>query len=432
MKGKQLFAATAALTVGLAGLTACGGGSDGGSGDSGGKVTLSVWHNATTGPGGDWWTKAGADFEAAHPNVKVELQVVQNEDYDGKLQTALNAGEAPDIFMQRGGGKMAAMAKAGQLMDLADSVTPETKSVINEAAFKPGTIDGKLYSMPLTVLPGGFFYSKDLFAKAGVTTPPATITELQAAVEKLKATKVAPIALGGKDAWPAAHYYYFFAVRECSAATITDTAKNLSFTDPCWVKAAERLKALADSKPFNEGFLTTSAQQGAGSSAGLVANHKAAMELMGAWDAGVIGSLTPDAKPLADLDWFPFPSVEGGAGDPGAMLGSVGGNSCWAKAPKAECTAFLNFLATTPLQEGYYRAFQAPPVNSKAQAVVTEPYLKSVIEAFNKAPFVSEWLDTVYGQNIGNALNTSVVDLLAGKTDAPGIVKAVQSAAKKA
>ena len=67
------------------------------------------------------------------------------------------------------------------------------------------------------------------------------------------------------------------------------------------------------------------------------------------------------------------------------------------------------------MQEAYYKAFHAPPVNSEAQEVVTEPYLKSVLAAYNKAPFVSQWLDTVYGQNVGNALNTAVVNLLAGK-----------------
>ena len=63
--------------------------------------------------------------------------------------------------------------------------------------------------------------------------------------------------------------------------------------------------------------------------------------------------------------------------------------------------------------------------------MVTEPYLKSVLAAYNKAPFVSQWLDTVYGQNVGNALNTAVVNLLAGKGDPQGLVDAVKNAAKK-
>jgi raffinose/stachyose/melibiose transport system substrate-binding protein len=70
-------------------------------------------------------------------------------------------------------------------------------------------------------------------------------------------------------------------------------------------------------------------------------------------------------------------------------------------------------------------------VNTEAQSVVTEPYLKDVLAAYNKAPYVSQWLDTVYGQNVGNALNVAVVNMLAGKSDAAGIVRATNEAAKK-
>ena len=68
--------------------------------------------------------------------------------------------------------------------------------------------------------PEGFYYSKDLFKQAGITSTPTTIPELEADVAKLKAINVAPIAVGAKDAWPAAHWYYNFALRECSQATM--------------------------------------------------------------------------------------------------------------------------------------------------------------------------------------------------------------------
>ncbi|MGA5300216.1 ABC transporter substrate-binding protein [Nucisporomicrobium flavum] len=423
----RTLALTAVVALGAMGLSACSG-DDGGS-DSGGTVTMSFWHNATTGPGKAFWDKTVADFQTANPKVKIKVQQVQNEDLDGKLQTALNSGSAPDIFLQRGGGKMAAMVEAGQLKDVTNDITTETKQAVGDAALQTGQVDGKTYAVPVAILPGGFWYSKDLFQEAGVTTPPATLDDLNQAVTKLKA-KGKPIALGGKDAWPAAHWYYFFALRACSKATLDAAAKDKTFTDPCWTKAGEDLKAFAATKPFTEGFLTTSAQQGAGSSAGLVANHKASMELMGAWDPGVIASLTKDTKPLPDLGYFPFPSVPGGQGDPAAIMGGADGYSCSAEAPK-ECADFLNYILTKDAQVGYYKAFNAIPVSKQAQSAVTEDYLKAVLDAYNKAPYVSQWLDTVYGQNVGNALNVGVVNLLAGKGDVAGIIKAVNDAAKK-
>jgi len=439
MNTRKVFAATTAALVLTAGLTACSGddgdtgtdaGTDEGTSTDAEPVTMTFWHNATTGPGAAFWEETVAAFQEEYPNVTIEIQSIQNEELDGKLQTALNAGDAPDVFMQRGGGKMAAMVRAGQLMDITDLISDETKALIPEGSFAANSLEGKVYAMPVAVLPGGIWYSQDLFEQAGITETPKTIEDLNDAVSALKDAGIQPIALGAKDAWPAAHWYYHFALRACSPETLEAAGQEMNFDDPCWVEAAQNLADFAATEPFNEGYLTTSAQQGAGSSAGLLANHQAAMELMGAWNPGVIASLTPDEQPLPDLGWFPFPEVPGGEGEPGSMLGGVDGYSCSVDAPTA-CADFLNFIARTDVQEAYYEAFQAPVVNTEAQAVIEEPYLQSVLEAWNAAPYASQWLDTVYGQNVGNALNVAVVDMLAGARDAQGIVDAVKEAAAR-
>ena len=211
---------------------------------------------------------------------------------------------------------------------------------------------------------------------------------------------------------------------------MAQAASDPTFEDDCWLRAGEALEEFAAAEPFNEGYLATSAQQGAGSSAGLVANHKASMELMGAWDPGVIASLTPDQKPLPDLGWFPFPATDSGEGDPAAMMGGVDGFSCHVDAPD-ECADFLNFVMQQEYQEAYAEAFVTLPASKDAQGVVTDPALQDVLAAYEDAPYVSVWLDTLFGQNVGNALNVAVVDMLAGKGDAQGIVDAVNEAVKK-
>jgi raffinose/stachyose/melibiose transport system substrate-binding protein len=428
MKATKLVAASAAVVIGGLTLAACGGG-DGGSSDDG-SVSMTFWHNSTTGEGKAYWEETVAAFEEANPGVTIDIQAIQNEDMDGKLQTALNSGDAPDVFMARGGGKLADVVEAGQVMDITDAITEETRAAVGDAALNAFSVDDAVYGMPVAVLPGGIYYSEDLFEQAGVTSTPETVDDLEGVVGQLKDAGVAPIALGAKDAWPAAHWYYFFALRECSPEVMEEAASSRSFDDPCWLAAGEDLQAFAETEPFNEGFLTTSAQQGAGSSAGLLANHQAAMELMGAWNPGVIASLTPDQKPLADLQWFPFPAVEGGDGEPGAMMGGVDGYSCSAQAP-TECADFLNFIMSKESQEAYAEAFHTLPASKEAQGVVTEPALVSILEAYNEAPYVTVWLDTLFGQNVGNALNTSVVNMLAGDGDAAGIVETVNDAAAK-
>ena len=431
MTRKTRGATAAAIGLGIAlAATGCAGGSSGGSGgSSGGKVTVTFWENATNGPDGlTYFQSAAKQFEALHPNVTIQYQTIQNEDLDGKLQTALNANSAPDVFLQRGGGKMLAEVNAGQLQALNLNATDQAN--VGAGALASETINSQVYALPFDTQPEGIYYSKTLFQQAGITATPTTIDELAADVAKLKAINVAPIAVGAKDAWPAAHWYYNFALRECSQSVMTSTASSMKFTDPCWTKAGDDLAAFLKVNPFQNGFLTTAAQQGAGSSAGMLANHKAAMELMGSWDPGVISSLTPDQKPLPDLGWFPFPAVSGGQGDPSAIMGGSDAYSLSKNAPK-EALEFLEFLVTKDQQEAYAKAFQSIPVNKDAQAVITAPYNVSALQAANKATYSMLYLDTQFGQNVGNAMNTAVVGLMAGQGSAAGIVSASNDAAAK-
>lgn len=432
MNTRKVLAPIAVLAA-TALLAACGGGSaegGGGTDSDGGDVTLTFWHNSTTGPGKEYWDETAAQFEDANPGVTVEIQSIQNEDMDGKLQTALNSGDAPDIFMARGGGKLADIVEAGQALDLTDLVADDVEAAVG-GTLNAFSIDGKVYGMPTSVLPGGIYYNKTMFEQAGIEGTPTTMTELEDAVAKLKAIDIEPIALGGKAAWPAAHWYYFFALRHCSQDVMTDAAASMSFDDPCWTDAAEDLNDFAGIEPFNEGYLTTDAQGSAASSAGMIANDQAAMELMGAWNPGVIADLTPDKQPKADLGWFPFPAVEGGAGDPTAMMGGVDGYACSAEAPAEECAAFLNFFMSQERQEAYAEAFVTLPASQDAQGVVTDPALLDVLAAYNDAAYVQVWLDTLFGQNVGNALNAGVVEMLAGSGTPEGIIKAVNDAAAK-
>ena len=425
MKAKRILSVAAVVAAGALALSGCSGG---GAPDDG-KVTMTFWHNSTTGDGKAYWEETVAAFEKANPNVTITIQAIQNEEMDGKLQTALNSGDAPDIFMARGGGKLADVVKAGQVMDLSDKVTQATKDALG-GVLDAFAVDGKTYGRPVAVLPEGIYYSTDLFEQAGITEAPTTIDELVDANDKLKAAGIAPIALGAKDAWPAAHWYYNFALRACSQDVINEAAASRSFDDPCFEKAGDQLADFIATNPYNDGFLTTTAQQGAGSSAGLLANHQAAMELMGAWDPGVIASLTPDGKALPDLGWFPFPAVSGGKGGEGAMMGGVDGFSCYVDAPAA-CPDFLNFIAEKDNQEGYATAFQTIPASKDAQGVVTDPAAKLLLDSYNNAPYVTVWLDTLFGQNVGNALNVAVVNLMAGQGTAKDIVTAVNDAAAK-
>jgi len=60
-------------------------------------------------------------------------------------------------------------------------------------------IDGHFYAVPVNIhMPAWFWYSKAAFAKAGITAEPKTADEFFAALDKLKAAGITPVAFGGQ------------------------------------------------------------------------------------------------------------------------------------------------------------------------------------------------------------------------------------------
>lgn len=424
MKFKRILAAGVSAAAVL-GMAACGGG-----GSSADDNTIVFWHNATAGDGRQYWEDFAAAFESEHEGVTVQIEAIQNEDYEGKLTTAMqDLGSGPDVFMTLGGQKDQDMIDAGQLMDLTDKISDTVKTQM-AASLDSATYDGKIYGVPTTVQPGGIWYSKDLFAQAGITEAPTTWEELMDACQKLKDAGIDPIAVGAKDAWPAAHWYYWLSLRICSPDVYEESMANKDFSAECWTAAGEKLQELNDAGYFNEGYLTTTAQQGASSSAGLLANHKAAMELMGTWEPGVLKDLTPDQQPMADLGFFAFPSVEGGEGEKGALMGAATSFGVNPEAPEIAID-FVNKMAEKEWQDKYATAFSTIPASAESQADVEDESLAGLIEALNASDGMKLWMDTSLGANIGTALNTGVVNMLSGTGTPEDIVKAMNDAAAK-
>jgi raffinose/stachyose/melibiose transport system substrate-binding protein len=422
---KCAVVAAAVLTATLA-LSACSSSSDGGSKD--GSSTLTWWHNGSAEPALSTWRQVAADFHAANPKVTLKINPMQNEAFRTKIPLALQGNDPPDIYQQWGSGGQATQVKSGKLMDMTSAVS----SWIGElgSAAKGWQTDGKQYGIPYDLHTVGFWYRTDLFEKAGITSPPSTIEELNAAVTKLKAAGIAPIAGGSKDKRPDAFWWEYFAIRECSTDVVVNAINNQKTDDPCFVKAGEDLKAFIDTKPFQNGFLGTPAQQGAGSSAGQVANGKAAMELQGDWELPTMIPLAKDKNFAAKLSWFPFPAVTGGKGTPGATLGGGDGFSCTSKAGPA-CVDFLKYIASVPVQQKLVAATVASlPANSGANSSVKDPTLQLVLKASQNSPFVQTYFDQALPTAVGNALNDAIANFFAGQGSPADIAGAVGKAAQ--
>lgn len=408
MHRKRVVLGVAVAATAATVLAACssGGSSSTSSNSSSAKVTLSWWNNANTQPLLGVFTNIIKQFEAAHPNITIHNVPMQNELFKTKVTPALRGNSPPDIFQQWGSGQQATQVQSGKLADISSDVSPWIGSLGTPAT--EWQTSGKWYGVPYDLHVVGFWYRKDLFQQAGISSPPTTIAQLESDDATLRAHGITPITVGSKDGWPDAFWWEYFAVRECSQSTITQAMSGVSLSAPCFTKASADLDAFMKTNPFQTGFLGTPAQSVPNSSVALLANGKAAMELQGDWDPGAGAGLTSDKNLFSKLGWFPFPSVPGGAGDPKAVLGGGDGYSCTTSASEPACAEFLQFLTTPAVQKQIIGAGVGLPANPAADSALTVPAEQDAAAANSAAPYIAEYFDialpTTPGQNLDNAV----------------------------
>ncbi|MGD0174494.1 MAG: extracellular solute-binding protein, partial [Anaerolineales bacterium] len=174
-------------------------------------VTVEWWHISTLDPGKTLFQSFANQYMAAHPNVKINITILENEAFKTKLTTVMQGGTPPDIFQSWGGGVMNDQAAAGMLQDITPALDANGGAWRN--TFAPGalgvySVNGKNYGVPWDMGMVGWWYNKDLFTKAGITVP-TTWTDLLADVKTLKAAGITPISLGEKDTWTGMHMWSY-------------------------------------------------------------------------------------------------------------------------------------------------------------------------------------------------------------------------------
>ena len=393
------------------------------------SVTLVWWHNATQGEGLKLWTSVASEFHKLHPDVTVKAVPVQNEQFTTKIPIALQSDSPPDVFQNWGGGQLVDQVKAGKVADLTKYVKPWIKSIGGSAA--GWQVSGKQYAIPYSVGVVGFWYNKALFKQAGITAPHRTWPEFMSAISKLKDAGITPISIGSKDKWPDAFYWDYLAVKLCSKPVMQSSAVTYNFGNSCWLRAGQLTQQLLNAEPFQDGFLATPAQQIPTSSAGLLANGKAAMELQGHWNPGVMQSLTPDQKVPGFLGWFPFPNVPGSKALPGSLLGGGDGFACSWKAPQPACAQFLAYVDSPSVQRRIGATSFGLPVRKGTESSVKDPNLRTVLKFRSGSPFIQLYLDIAYSQAIGQALDAAIADQFAGKATPQQVVDKIAASAKK-
>ena len=132
------------------------------------EIHYAFWHGALE----EFYNSCKADFEAAHPGVKIILEPTSWDEYWTKLEAAATGGSIADVFHMNGV-NIKKYADGGVLMPLDEQIA---KSDVDLANYPPAMNEmynfrGVQYGIPMDYDTVGLWYNKTLFDQAGIAYP---------------------------------------------------------------------------------------------------------------------------------------------------------------------------------------------------------------------------------------------------------------------
>lgn len=321
MKMKRKTAALMAALLSVSMFTGCGAdGAGSGQADSAGTATEQAADSGTeTSDGGGetadedvtirWMQfqveytnqvkQMAKSYEAEHPNVKIEVEVIGDDYYD-VLKTKASSGDMPDVFMTAGYNEI--VTYKDYVTDLSDQAFV---SQIAEGAKECVSLDDKVVGLPVQMSGNGIVYNKKIFEENGIQVP-TTLTELEQVCETLQSKGITPFANQFKDDWLLGQLVnYGFAGGEDTPAflsSLTDGTAKIAETEKMndIMNVMDVMLKYGQDKPLDAGWNEAAATFALG---------EQAMIFEGIWAYDTIAEIAPDME----VGMFALPMTDNAA-----------------------------------------------------------------------------------------------------------------------
>jgi multiple sugar transport system substrate-binding protein len=346
-QARAIGAAAAAVSALLL-ASACTGSSSGGANDNpNADVTIKFWHGWSA-PSEIAAIQANVDrFETAFPNIHVD---VQDNITDDKINQALRAGgpDAPDVISSFSTTNVGGFCHSGAFADLKPFMDDD--GIDPAATFPAPMLDYTQYQGDQCTLPFlgdayGLYYNKDMFAAAGIKSPPKTLSEFEA--DALKLTKSDGDSYSQLGFMPDYHGYETTTdhyAAQWGAKYFDSAGKSTVATDPAFTQMFEWQKHMVDvlgGYSKLEKYRTTFGDEF--SAKNPFQTGQVAMAMDGEWRGGFIQDANVDFK------WgvapFPVPDDQASTYGRGYLSGTVIGIS--SKSDKQNAAwEFVKYMTT--------------------------------------------------------------------------------------
>jgi glucose/mannose transport system substrate-binding protein len=342
-----------------------------------------------------WWTgggeAAGLDamikvFKQKYPDINfINAAVAGGAGTNARavLATRLQGGQPPDSFQGHAGQELiGTYVKAGQLESLTQMFKDNKWLDVMPQTLIPLISQGEdIYSVPVNIHRANvLWYNPKVLSDAGVTAAPTTWDEFFAAADKIKAKGIIPLALG--EQWTAMHLFETILLGTLGA----DKYNALWAKGGDWSSADVKTAIATYAKvlTYTNTDATSLTWQDASK---LVADGKAAMNIMGDWADGYFSGSKEGQnlglKPDVDYKWAPAPGTKG-------VFQFLSDSFTLPKgAPHpATAKAWLNLAGSKEGQEAFNPVKGSICARTDCNKDLFNVYLKSAIEDWSKDKIV--------------------------------------------
>src|ERR671916_2303087 len=399
----------------LLGTTGCGGGQGGGE----------VIEYLTETPETTTLERAAIEiqvnrFQEQNPKYTLERESIAPDDLLTVIKTRLQSGQPPDVFNYGTGPGYAGVLQDAGLLSSLEKAYKENGWEIYDWAKQQVTYDGTVYGVPDLLQEMIVYYNKDLVPEA-----PKTVDELREIADDLKGQGKIPLAFGDSERWPAGHLFSMGVSNLLGKEGLDE----ILYGDGRWdVPEVEKAIDLMFREFVESGYYPEGVNAITYDDANTrFYSGEAAMLPTGTW---LVPEIVQTAQDF-EVDFFPFPSIEGSGISPPAGVGAGLFVAKEASNPKGAID-FIDYLlqeSTARLAIEKLNVIPAQPVNP--QGLDVPELFREVLEDLSTTPAAKSFgynLDVLAPQNFNEVMFSGFQEVLAGTRSAAEQSAALQDA----
>jgi multiple sugar transport system substrate-binding protein len=130
-----------------------------------------------------FYKRVGDQLKAKYTDLEISVEAIALREHEKRLALSLPSGAAGDVIEMEV--EAARYLEAGLIPEPPASIVDFVKANYDVTRVKTASYEGKIYGVPLFQGQGALFYNTDMFAKAGLNSPPKTMAEYTAYAQKL-------------------------------------------------------------------------------------------------------------------------------------------------------------------------------------------------------------------------------------------------------